>query len=200
MEDLVRRQMRKFSDVIFILFFLVSELLLAHITLITFAPVTAQKAKNYIHYMTCPYSVKNYDFTIKVDDSIEKYEVLETIGELNTRIGFELFSYKMDSKNYIIITPSIKQTFLSSKAIGQTTCSDLCCGKDRFKVEFDDNYLYDPLKFKIIAWHELGHVVGLDHDDSRPDIMNTVVMDNKFYSPEVEQTFINKVLKQMGNK
>lgn len=71
-----------------------------------------------------------------------------------------LLVFKQQSTDFIVINIETKVGFGIS---GYATRSNRECGLDQFFLVTDK--LNDPEEFKQIATHEIGHILGMDHDD-----------------------------------
>lgn len=153
----------------------------------------------------CPISSNHYTFRVLGSDTLFRDEVFNVISELNTKLKKEVFQYIPDSTNAIIIKDSIEKIWIlkypidnNEEPIGSTLCSQPCCGTNTFSIELKESELVDPIEAKMLVWHELGHVVGLEHNDSYLAIMNAEIMDSKDYDKTIEKDFLTSAKKLMG--
>ena len=208
MEQTPQRKTLTAKDIIY--WWVVSTLVFTELSIILFmflifCPVPIQKAEKVIMDQVCSYGIHKYEYSFP-KDNLSYYIVEDNIKQLNYRIGFDLFTRSKASTNVITVIPEIKGTyslltfFMRGETIGLTYCTKMCCGVDNYQVEFSESEFYDPIRTKLLIWHELGHVIGLNHDDSRPDVMNSFILESYKYNGEIEDRYINKIKERMGIK
>jgi len=166
-------------------------------------PVPIQKIELIEQKYLCSNSLRSYDYSFgPINDGFNPAEVKYFIDELNFYLGIEAFHYNPSSRNKISFKKDLNGnwsiTSWFGETIGLTYCTDFCCGNDNFQVEFREDHFYDFVEAKMLVWHELGHVMGLNHDDSQDDIMNTWALDRHKFNNEVQERYLNKVRKRMG--
>ena len=185
------------------------EINIIFLMFLLFYPVPIQKIERIISDMTCSYGVKQYEYSIAEPelDVNDTQLVIDYAWELDVKVGFPLFVYNKNSPNKIYLLRTMKEgysllSFLGfNETIGLTYCTQPCCGVNNYKVEFaEKEFLYDPIKTKLLIWHEFGHVVGLNHDDSQPDIMNSTILSDSKFTQAVEDRYISKLKERMGIK
>jgi hypothetical protein len=170
-----------------------------------FWPVPVQKAERFIEGQMCSYGAQHYTYSFAGSD-LNYLIVKDNIDELNYRVGFNLFTLDPKSPNKITVLPAIKGSyslitfFMRGETIGLTYCTKMCCGVNNYDVDYSETEFYDPIRTKLLVWHELGHVIGLNHDDSQPDIMNSFILESYKYNSEIEGRYLNKIKERMGIK
>ena len=176
---------------------------------LVFWPVPIQKAERVLVNQFCSFGSRHYEYSFpknQLNDQINNLIVEDYIKELNYKVGFHLFIRNDASPNIITVIPQIKGTysiltfFMRGETIGLTYCTRMCCGVNNYQVEFSESEFYDPIRTKLLIWHELGHVIGLNHDDSQPDIMNSFILESYKYNSDVEGRYLNKIKERMGIK
>jgi hypothetical protein len=166
-------------------------------------PKQAEKLQIIIK-MWCPQATQHYDFRVEYKDAYMKDELLDVINELNLKLGKKVFEYKPDSTNAVIFKKNIDKMWgvgyneEDVVTIGSTLCYQLCCGDNIFSMQLMESKFYERIKAKLLVWHELGHVAGLDHDDKTLEIMNSTMMYAWEYNEAVEQRYLSALKQRMG--
>jgi len=172
-------------------------------------PAQAEAVNKVVDKLLCPDAIRHYDYSIKTEDQLEWSELFGLIEELNTKVGFILFDLKPDSTNAIIfqkaIDYKIEADYSQDKeklvTVGLTHCTHFCCGINIFTVELVKSCFVNHTKAKVLVWHELGHVVGLNHIKDKLDIMNPVLTKViEVYNDEIENAFLKRLKERMGLK
>jgi len=167
-------------------------------------PAPIQKTEKFILDQICPKPVQHYEYSFGQASYIEEIRITSYIHELNSKLGFELFTFNPTSNNKIYMLPKIDGVYtvsgLFGETIGLTFCTNICCGNNNFTVQFSEREFSNPTKAKLLVWHEFGHIVGLMHDDSHEEIMNSFALDPKEYSQRVENEYLDAVRKKVGLK
>jgi hypothetical protein len=182
-----------------------TELSIIFFMFLIFCPVPVQKTEKVLTDAFCSYGAKRYEYSFPKSD-LEYAIVEDYIKQLNYQVGFDLFVHDDTSLNSITLIPEIKGTysiltfFMRGETIGLTYCTKMCCGVNNYQVEFSESEFYDPVRTKLLIWHELGHVIGLNHDDSQPDVMNSFILESYKYNSEIEGRYLDKIKKRMGIK
>ena len=214
-KDLVEqsnKQKLTIGDILF--WWMISTMVFVQASLILFmflifCPVPVQKTERFLMGQMCSYGSHQYEYSFpksQLKDQINNLIVEDYIKELNYKVGFDLFTLNPKSPNTITVLPAIKGSyslltfFMRGETIGLTYCTRMCCGVNNYEVEYSESEFYDPIRTKLLVWHELGHVVGLNHDDSKPAIMNSFILDSYKYNSEVENDYIDTLKKRMGIK
>src|SRR5271166_6214555 len=169
------------------------ELFIAFFLLNVFYPVPVQNVEKFFMEQVCDQGARHYEYSTGPMTFAQFYEIKKDLNELNTKIGFELFKYNSQSPNKVNVLTKLQNISVMGETIGLTHCVDICCGKNEFTIEFSESQFTNPLRAKMLIWHEFGHVIGLIHDDGGKQIMNTYAFSPLDYTPEMEQSYLSEL-------
>src|SRR5579864_9374525 len=128
------------------MFFIGLEMTMTEVLVIDAFPDQTEKTFTHIKKAICPNSSQHYTYTIVENDIALKNELLDIIHSLNRKLGSNVFEYNSNSPNQMTFTDEIKKPAQESDysfdiidnyvIIGQTHCTQFCCGVDRYSVKF----------------------------------------------------------------